>query len=427
MRVCVFEDAGASRFDPLTLTRPAFDLWCGSCSLLDRQRRYFGATEVGLLVRPSLADWCRFLHPDAAVNDPGWPRGGCLLLVNARWLPPAVRPGDTLATPRVALADGQVAYLVVPSPGASGCLAPPVDQAVATWGRLLPQTRAGGRMIDRPWDLVTHNAEALGEDFRERSRGPGNGGAPHRLTVVGPPDRLFVDPGASLEPLVVADTTRGPVVIDRAVVHAFSRLEGPCYVGPGSQVLGARLRGSTVGPMCRVGGEVEASVLQGYSNKAHDGYLGHSYVGEWVNLGAGTQVSDLRNDYGLVRVPVAGEPVPTGLLKVGAFLGDHTKTGLNTLLNCGTVVGAFCHLLPWQALLPREIPSFCAFRSGRLEERTDFRQLFATAAAVLRRRGCAWTDAHAEFFLGLFEHTAAGRRAALSAREHRPGQGAGLP
>ncbi len=86
--------------------------------------------------------------------------------------------------------------------------------------------------------------------------------------------------------------------------------------------------------------------MQGYSNKYHDGFLGHTYVGEWVNLGAGTQNSDLRNDYGEVTVTVNGRIVPTGATKVGCFLGDHTKTGLGTLLNTGTNAGAFCNLLP---------------------------------------------------------------------------------
>src|SRR5207244_9081729 len=100
----------------------------------------------------------------------------------------------------------------------------------------------------------------------------------------------------------------------------FSRLEGPCVIGAGTHVLGAKIRsGTTLGPQCRIGGEVEASIVHGYSNKAHDGFLGHSYVGEWVNLGAGTCNSDLRNDYGEVTVTVRGQPVRTGLAKVGCF------------------------------------------------------------------------------------------------------------
>src|SRR5205807_6378889 len=121
---------------------------------------------------------------------------------------------------------------------------------------------------------------------------------------------------------------KGPVMIAHgAVVHSFSYLEGPCYIGPRTQIFGAKLRGGTLGPECRIGGEVEESIIHGYSNKYHDGFLGHSYIGEWVNLAAGTQVSDLRNDYGQIRPIIDGQPVKSGLNKLGTFIGDHTKTG----------------------------------------------------------------------------------------------------
>ena len=139
--------------------------------------------------------------------------------------------------------------------------------------------------------------------------------------------------------MVVADTTHGPVVIGAgAVVTAFTRLEGPCAVGRGTQRLGAKVRaGTTLGPNCRIGGEVEASIVQGHTNKYHDGFLGHAYVGEWVNLGAGTANSDLRNDYGEVTRAAHGGPGGRpGQAKVGCFLGDHTRTGLGRMLNTGT-------------------------------------------------------------------------------------------
>src|SRR5205823_12729762 len=169
----------------------------------------------------------------------------------------------------------------------------------------------------------------------------------------------------------------------------------PCWVGPGTHVLGAKVRaGTSLGPGCRVGGEVEASIVHGHSNKYHDGFLGHSYVGEWVNLGAGTSNSDLRNDYGEVTVVVNGRRVPTGSPKVGCFLGDHAKTGLGTLLNTGTNAGVFCNLLPSGRLLPKYVPSFASWWNGRLEDCADFDALLRTAAEVMRRRGCELTDAH---------------------------------
>jgi UDP-N-acetylglucosamine diphosphorylase/glucosamine-1-phosphate N-acetyltransferase len=221
--------------------------------------------------------------------------------------------------------------------------------------------------------------------------------------------------------MVVADTTRGPVVIDHdALVTAFTRLEGPCYVGPHTQVQGAKIRaGTTLGPHCRIGGEVEASIVHGFSNKYHDGFLGHSYVGEWVNLGAGTHNSDLRNDYGEVTVTVAGRRIATGRTKVGCFLGDHTKTGLGTLINTGTNVGVCCNLLPAGRLAPKYVPSFATWWNGSLCENFEWGRLLETAHAVMQRRGCALTDAHAALFRHIYAETAADRRRTLREAEQR--------
>jgi UDP-N-acetylglucosamine diphosphorylase/glucosamine-1-phosphate N-acetyltransferase len=415
MLICLFEDPRVAFLSPLTVSRPAFDLWCGASTLLDRHRRFFNATQTAAQVRPQLADWCRLHHADLTVNEPV-PHGGSTVYVNARWLPPAMPPRE-IETPYIATVDDQVAYVVAPGV-TNGTLE--LAEQLETWKQTLPRVAAGGRMINYPWDLVELNAEALEQDYHRLTSSAGQAPTLDGPAVQGPRERLVVAEGAQIEPLVAVDTRKGPVLIDKdAVVQSFSRLEGPCYIGLGTQILGANIRGSSFGPQCKVGGEVEASIFQGFSNKAHDGFVGHSVIGAWVNLAAGTQLSDLRNDYGVVRVTLAGEKIHTGLTKVGSFIGDHTKTGLNTLLNTGTVVGAFCHLLPWNTLLPRVIPSFCTYWHGQLQERADLRQLFTTAATVLRRRGCEWTDTHLDFFLDQFDATAAERHAVLRESEKR--------
>jgi UDP-N-acetylglucosamine diphosphorylase/glucosamine-1-phosphate N-acetyltransferase len=419
MRVCLFEDHGACNLEPLSLMRPVFQLLCGQTSLAAKQCRHFAPCEVGVLVRSHLAELYRLQHPRTVVNDLAWLRREPLVLVNGRWLPPAGAAVDC-AGPVVGLVGNQVAYAIVGPDRLAECAPETLDDLLESWKNSLPAQPAGGLMIDYLWQLIEQNGEQIAADCRHHNQAClRRGSLP--LALVGPAERLRIDPTAIFDPLVVADTTGGPVVIDaQAVIGAFTRLEGPCYVGPQTHVLGAKIRaGTTLGPNCRVGGEVEASIVHGYSNKYHEGFLGHSYVGEWVNLGAGTQTSDLRNDYSEVSVVVRGESIATGSKKVGAFIGDHTKVGLGALLNTGSNIGVFCNLLPSGTLLPKYVPSFASWWNGSLVDRTDLLREQRTAGAVMRRRGWAFTEVHAELIRHLHEQTASERRRAILHAEHR--------
>ena len=390
MRICLFEDRRAADLAPLTLTRPASDLLCGLSSLGDKLARHFQASVVGHLVRPLLADVIHARDPSVPVNHPVWLRAAPTVLVNGRWLPPAGR-AEAFAEPFIGLCDGEVAFAALDPRRLSAISPTTIDDCLGDWAQALPTREVGGRMIRRPWDLIELNAEQIVRDFE-----PGAGHIPPGLALVGPAERLSIDPSAKVDPMVVADTTNGPVVIGPgAVVTAFTRLEGPCAVGAGTHLLGANIRaGTTLGPQCRVGGEVECSIIQGFSNKAHDGFLGHSYVGEWVNLAAGTTTSDLRNDYATISIPMDGIEVPTGRMKVGSFVGDHTKTGLNVLLNCGTAIGAFACILPTGQYAPRDVPSFSRVGPSAVKLNTTApEKLFATADTVMRRRGRELTPA----------------------------------
>jgi UDP-N-acetylglucosamine diphosphorylase/glucosamine-1-phosphate N-acetyltransferase len=417
MRMIVYEDAGFARLGPLAQTRPIFELRCGAVPLIERQARCLAADEVGSIVRPEIAALCRWAWPDRPVNDPDFGRGDSLVLVNGRWLAPEALSG--LDEPHVGLVGMRLAYAVLPPGGTSDLSPQTLSGRLAELRKSLPARQVGGAMIERPWDLVEHNAAALSADeahwrtHREAAPLPG-------LTVQGPAERFLADASARVEPFVLIDTTKGPVMLDRgAVVKSFSRIEGPCYVGPETQILAGRVMGSSFGPQCRIGGECESAIVHGFSNKAHEGFLGHSYVGEWVNFGSGTQTSDLRNDYAPVTVPVNAERVETGLLKVGAFVGDHTKTSIGTLFNTGSVAGPFGMLVTDGSLLPRHIPAFCLVSDGKLRERTDLGAMFATAQTMMGRRQVRWTQDHADFFLDLYERTSGERQKLVRDVEQR--------
>jgi len=160
----------------------------------------------------------------------------------------------------------------------------------------------------------------------------------------------------------VLDAGNGPIVVERdALIEPHSFIAGPCWIGAGTHVLGGKLGGGvSLGPVCRVAGEVEESIFQGFANKRHHGFVGHSIVGAWANLGALTTTSDLKNNYGPVRVSIGGKVHDTGESKVGAFLGDHVKTAIGTLLTTGAVAG---RRRTWSAARPRA-PRSCPRSPG---------------------------------------------------------------
>jgi UDP-N-acetylglucosamine diphosphorylase / glucose-1-phosphate thymidylyltransferase / UDP-N-acetylgalactosamine diphosphorylase / glucosamine-1-phosphate N-acetyltransferase / galactosamine-1-phosphate N-acetyltransferase len=408
--ICLYEDRRVADLEPLTLTRPVFDLLCGQSSLAHKQAFHFQASHRTAVVRPHLAELVDLPAPCFTA--------GRVVIVNGRWLPPAGIAVD-LSSPCVNLIGDEIAWAVVDAATFTARTPDAVEEQMETWKATLPCREAGGRLFGRLWEIVAHNGDQIIADDEAMDHKPG--GAPAVLpAIIGPRKRLHIHPSARVDPFVAADLTGGPVVIGPdAVVTAFTRLEGPCVIGPRSQVHGAKIRaGTTLGPDCRIGGEVEASIVQGRSNKYHDGFLGHAYLGEWINLGAGTQNSDLRNDYGEASVFVNGRLVRTGQTKVGCYFGDHTKTAVGVLLNTGTNAGAFCNLLPG-GLLPRRLPSFVRCLNGHLSVNDDLESLLKTAGKVMARRGCEMTAAHAAVYRTVFEETAAERRAALIDAERR--------
>jgi len=429
MRLCLVEDDAVSGLEPLTLTRPAFDLMLGSGTLGGKIARAFavgpGPARRGAVIRPGLAAVRRSRDPHTAVNDRDWLARGPVLVANGRWVPPAdLDPaGLDEGAPWVGTCDGRPACAWAGPDDAVGLHPGGVDAWFDDLAARAESRELGGEWIARPWDLVARNADHLVRDFEADGRPTLNNRHLATAAIVGPADRLSIHETVRVDPYTVFDTTNGPISIAAgAWIQPFTRVEGPCSIGRDTQLFRANVRGgTTIGPNCRIGGEVEASIVHGHSNKYHEGFLGHAYVGEWVNLGAITSNSDLRNDYGEVHVPIAGDPVATGQAKVGCFVGDHTRTGLGSMLNTGTAIGVMCNVLPAGLLLPKHIPSFTAVMYGRVAPGFDLDQLFATAEIVMGRRGKAFTDAERQLYLDLFDQTRLERERAYARAHDRRG------
>jgi UDP-N-acetylglucosamine diphosphorylase/glucosamine-1-phosphate N-acetyltransferase len=206
-----------------------------------------------------------------------------------------------------------------------------------------------------------------------------------RIYITGNKKNVIVAPHAIVNDLVHIDVTQGPVYIDQgAIVQPFSTIIGPSYIGINTIVDRAKILASSLGPMCRIGGEVEACIFQGYANKHHEGFLGHSFIGEWVNLGALTTNSDLKNNYRPVRIQRAQHTYDTGMLKLGCFIADHTKLGIGTLIPTGAVIGSFVNFFNG-GTMPLYVPSFTWLSATQIRD-YDLEKAIETARVVMKRR-----------------------------------------
>jgi UDP-N-acetylglucosamine diphosphorylase/glucosamine-1-phosphate N-acetyltransferase len=382
--VYVFDDRISDAWVPFALSRPGSELRFGRWLLRERLERFADTPVAGLLTR----SWLRAFHEGSAppvVSLDEIPSDRTRVFLSARFVPElsARVPGSSSNL----WADGH----------AVGCRLPPGDENPdASWLAEptplpgLPDEEIPGRVLGHMWDFIARHVERLALDLVDSTAGGAEPELPHGVERLGDhPVRL--GPGVRLEPGVLLDARAAPIELDANVeVRAGARLGGPLYAGPDCRLLGGAIEALSAGPVCYLRGEIEESTVLGYSNKAHDGFLGHAYLGRWVNLGALTTNSDLKNNYGPVRLGPPGHEVDTGLLKLGCLIGDHAKTGIGLMLGTGTVLGAGCNVFGTD-MPPKWTPPF-SWGSG--SELSVYRKdaFEDVAALVMERRGVEVDD-----------------------------------
>ena len=249
------------------------------------------------------------------------------------------------------------------------------------------------------WDVVTALEHLLAADCADFVQDGGDA-IPDGVTILGEPHDVILL-GATVEPGVVFDVRQGAVVLEQgAYVATGTRLQGPCYVGPGSVVLGGSVAGSALGPQCRVRGEVSSVVFLGYANKAHGGFVGHTVVGRWANLGAGTITSNLKNTYGNVRLDLGGSLVDTGRQYLGTLVGDHVKTAIGTMLGTGTVLGLGANIFG-DGRPAKYLPPFAWGLGGERMREDGF---LAVAERVMPRRQVTMDEGVRTMLGALYRH-----------------------
>ncbi len=273
------------------------------------------------------------------------------------------------------------------------------------------ETNSGFVKVNYPWDIFSLNGEALASDFREVTFGRSSEDPGPLAKTVGNKN-IFIEQGASIS-FATLNSTDGPVYIGKnAQIMEGAVIRGPFSLGQSSVVkMGAKIYGpTTIGPHCKVGGEINNSVFFGYSNKAHDGFLGNSVIGEWCNLGANTNNSNLKNNYAEVRVWNYSQKkfIGTGLQFCGLFMGDHSKSAINTMFNTGTMIGVFANI--FGSGFPRNfIPSFSwggpqGFATYNLDKAIE------VAEKVMIRRNVELTEADSHILETVFNNTEKYRR-----------------
>jgi UDP-N-acetylglucosamine diphosphorylase/glucosamine-1-phosphate N-acetyltransferase len=406
-RLVLYEDRHWRSLRPLTDLLPVPALAFGASDLA---RRWLAATGLPLAAiearAGAMAGW--MAAPPREGVAPG-PEDEAVV-VNAAALPGVwVAAALDSRAPALWLGDGRVAGARLPLASLRGGLGRGEDFETVLLGLGLPALPVESRFITWPWELMAWNADAIFEDLAGLP--PATGGAIHRLACLEAPERIRVEDGASVGPYAVLDATTGPILVARgARIEPHTLVRGPCVVGEGTQLLGGAVSGTTFGPECRVAGEVESSVWQGHANKRHHGFVGHSVLGEWVNLGALTTTSDLKNNYGSVRVWVDGRGVDSRSPKVGAFVGAHVKTGIGTLLPTGASVGTAANLFGGGRFAPKAVAAF-AWWDGEGTEEHELERCLATARVAMSRRARTLAPGAEAALRALHSATAAERRA----------------
>jgi UDP-N-acetylglucosamine diphosphorylase/glucosamine-1-phosphate N-acetyltransferase len=412
LHICVYEDNKYSRFYPLTNLRPVYFLRAGMTPLYRRVRRYFPKPELSLACRHSLASVVGQTVRDLPVNiirRPG--NDGRLLLLNGRIrdfgdLPKMVRE----ASNSTIFVNGEETIGIV----LLGDLLSAVPELTTPLDLLnlirekqdeIFDFHTTATLYNYLWDIMGDIEAEINADFEHYGvlTVPSDLAGIHERAFILNDEQVHVAAGAAVMPGAIIDASAGPVFIGaNTKIEPHAAVYGPAFIAPNCVVLAGKVTGCSIGHTCRIGGEVEETVFQSFVNKYHDGFIGHSYVGQWVNFGAMTTNSDLKNNYSPIRCTLNGQSIDSGSIKVGSFIGDHTKFGIGTLLNTGINIGICCNIFGGTLITDKEVPPFRWGYSGKYDT-YDIEKAIETARIVAGRRQETLSEAEETLMRAVFE------------------------
>ncbi len=406
----LYDDARARTFEPFALTRPISSLVTGTTVVAERWRTALQVPVDGAIVADHLGTFDETPRAASGTLAAG------TIVANARFAPAmevlAQKDGrsDSAWSSGGRVAAVRLTRPMPVSEFADGTLA---LESLMT-GSVTPREIAGW-WHDEVWDFIRHLQPILSDDIARLNVAPVRGGErrwapPPQVTILGDHPVVVHDSSAAdssaapavIEPQVVLDASGGPILIESgATVRAFTRISGPCRIGPGTTIMGGDVTGCSIGRTCRIRGEISSTVVLGFSNKGHEGFVGHSYLGRWVNLGAGTTTSNLKNTYGTVALWTPDGIRDTGLQFLGTLFGDHAKTGIGMVLTTGTVVGAGANVYGTE-MPPKAVPPF-AWGDGEPYGTYQVEKFLTAAERMMARRHETLTDRMKEQLRASFE------------------------
>lgn len=409
MQVIVFEDEKVSRFLPLVGLKPVYGLFSGIMSLRERfEAAAEGRVRLSWHLRRHIAPWFLEMNPGALVNVAVEDE---LLLVNGRLVcdervmellsGTGLLPGQGVVQEGSLVACRIRTTELAPENG----VLPEVIDGMSLARSLSCVEGTGYVLFENLWDPVALHPRLLQLDRALLPVGRIDGEV-HPSAVLINPAAISVARGAVVMAGAVLDGSEGYIHIgEGAVVEPQAVLMQNVVLGPGSRAkIGAKIYSNVfVGSHSKAGGEIEDSLIEPFANKQHDGFLGHSYISSWCNLGAATNTSDLKNNYSKVSLLVGEQQIPTGLQFLGLLMGEHSKCAIGSLFNTGTVVGTSANIFG-SGMPPKYVPSFSwgnghpAFSTCRVDNALE------TARRVMARRRMVMSGAYEEMFRAACEY-----------------------
>ncbi len=415
MNLIVFEDEAWRNFTQVTYTRPAYRLLTPSGLILDRIRKGFLGYEMYAFIRDYLAEFEKVREPSLRVNTSPSRDDGAVIINGL------IKRSDivfrliekTAGREFILLAGDRICAALLRGHRVSEIEDPAALTTLlkSMVGEVEALEAPGDSLYNFPWDLLeeTPPTPPVSEPYQHDQH----------VVVLGRPEYVFIPPSCEIEPFTVIDARRGPVILGENVkVESGTKLNGPCVIGQDSIVYGGRVGPNVyTGPVCRISAEIEYTIMTGYSNKHHYGYIGHSMIGEWVNIAAGTTTSNLKTTYGEIKVKMGDKVVHTGRQFFGSVLGDHVRTMVDTTLMTGRLAGPFAVL---SGVVVKNIPPFTGIDFQREMYELELEVELRVLERMMRRRGISPSERYLELVRKLYELTRSERTGVLGHKSDLP-------